>query len=71
MENSIKFFSNQEEKSQIKYEKYDKFLKEKTYNEECSAPLMRTLSILENNQPDLHAIRMKLRTWLFVFILHY
>lgn len=46
LENAVKFFSDEEEKSQIKFEKYDRFLKEKTYNEECSLPLMRTLSIL-------------------------
>lgn len=58
LENAVRFFSNEEEKSQIKFEKYDRFLKEKTYNEECNLPLMRTLSILENHQPDLR-LKMK------------
>jgi hypothetical protein len=61
METAIRFFSNEEEKNQIKFEKYDKFLKEKSYSEECNAPLMRTLNLLEDHHPDLTALRTKLR----------
>jgi predicted nucleic acid-binding Zn-ribbon protein len=62
LENSIRFFSSEEEKSQSKFEKYDRYLKERTYNEgEYNSPLLRTLNILESNHMDLTLIRSKLR----------
>lgn len=57
LENSIRFFSNEEEKTQIKFEKYDKFLKEKSYTQESNMPLLRTLSMLEGHQPNLQVLR--------------
>ena len=59
LEGAVRFFSSEEEKSQIKFEKYDRFLKEKAHSEECSLPLMRTLSSLEDHRPDL---RLKMRS---------
>lgn len=32
LENSIRYFSSEEEKSQAKYDKYDRYLKERTAN---------------------------------------
>lgn len=59
LEGAVRFFSSEEERSQIKFEKYDRFLKEKPASEECSLPLMRTLSMLESHRPDL---RLKMRS---------
>ena len=47
LENSIKYFSSEEEKSQVKFDKYDKFLREKASTEsDYNSPLLRTLNIL-------------------------
>ena len=47
LENSIKYFSYEEEKSHVKFDKYDKFLREKTSTEsDYNSPLLRTLNIL-------------------------
>lgn len=59
LEGAVRFFSSEEERSQIKFEKYDRFLREKASGEECSQPLMRTLSLLESHRPDL---RLKMRS---------
>lgn len=47
LENSIKFFSSEEEKSKANYDKYDRFLRERTTNEsDYNSPLLRTLDML-------------------------
>ena len=63
VENSIRYFSPEEEKTQAKYDKYDRFLKEKTNAEnDYNSPLLRTLNILESSQNDLSLLRSKLRS---------
>lgn len=62
LENSIRFFSNEEEKTHIKFEKYDRFLKEKSCNQESNLPFLRTLNMLENHQPDLSVLKGRMRT---------
>jgi hypothetical protein len=61
LENSIRFFSNEEEKSHIKFEKYDRFLKDNS-SQEANMPLLRTLTMLEGHHPDLNVLRQRMRT---------
>ena len=61
LKKNIRYFSSEQEKTQANFDKYDRFLRQRTpQDSDYNSPLLRTLNILESTQ-DFKKLFVKLR----------